>query len=189
MKHDSIAYIEFSRLVLLIAFIIVGCASFAAYLHLQRGWSYEFSLLAYGATSAVTAWVVAPQKAFQRRVDRWMLACFGSQIAADAAERNHRFIEESLELAQACGMSKQDAYALVDYVYGRPIGEKVQEVGGVAVTLSALCSAQGIDMRHAGELELARVWTKIEQIRAKQAEKPKQLAVPMVVLCNATNGE
>jgi hypothetical protein len=40
------------------------------------------------------------------------------------------------------------------------------------VTLAALCLANGFDM-HAEETELARVWTKVEQIRAKQAAKPK----------------
>jgi hypothetical protein len=46
------------------------------------------------------------------------------------------------------------------------------------VTLSALCSCVGIDMADAGETELARVWTKIDQIRAKQATKPKHSPLP-----------
>ena len=37
------------------------------------------------------------------------------------------------------------------------------------VTLAALFLAHGIDMHSAAETELARVWTKVEQIRAKQA--------------------
>ncbi|CAG9184396.1 DUF551 domain-containing protein [Cupriavidus respiraculi] len=114
----------------------------------------------------------------QRRVQPWMLACFGAEIAADVQERNHRFLEEALELVQACGATASEAHQLVDYVYRRPVGEKTQEVGGVMVTLAALCLAQGLDMHAAGETELARIWTKVEQIRAKQAAKPKHSPLP-----------
>lgn len=115
---------------------------------------------------------------FQQRVQPWMLECFGAEIAADAMERNHRFLEESLELVQACGCTCSEAHQLVDYVFSRPVGEKHQEVGGVMVTLAALCLAQSLDMHAAGETELARVWTKVEQIRAKQAAKPKHSPLP-----------
>ncbi|UKJ76116.1 hypothetical protein H1Q64_17980 (plasmid) [Azospirillum brasilense] len=107
-----------------------------------------------------------------------MLACFGAEITADKLERNHRFLEEALELVQACGCTQGEAHQLVDYVFGRAVGEPAQEVGGVMVTLAALCHAQGIDMAEAGETELARVWTKVEAIRAKQASKPKGSPLP-----------
>lgn len=115
---------------------------------------------------------------FQRRVHQWMLACFNEQIASDKTERNHRFLEESLELVQSLGCTKSEAHQLVDYVFERPQGEVNQECGGVIVTLAALCTANSIDMEAAGENELARVWTKIEQIRQKQAAKPKHSALP-----------
>jgi hypothetical protein len=115
---------------------------------------------------------------FQQRVQPWMMACFGPEISSDTVERNHRFIEEALELVQACGCTQSEAHQLVDYVYGRPVGEKHQEVGGVMVTLAALCLAQGLDMQDAGETELARIWTKVEKIRAKQAAKPKHSPLP-----------
>lgn len=115
---------------------------------------------------------------FQARVQPWMMACFGAEISADKVERNHRFFEESAELVQACGMTAGEAHQLVDYVYGRDIGEPSQEVGGVMVTLAALCLAQGMDMHQCGETELARIWTKVEQIRAKQAAKPKHSPLP-----------
>lgn len=120
----------------------------------------------------------APAEAFQARVHPWMMKCFGAEIAADQHERNHRFLEEALELVQACGATASEAHQLVDYVYGRPVGEKHQEAGGVMVTLAALCLAQGLDMHAAGETELARIWTKVEQIRAKQAAKPKHSPLP-----------
>lgn len=116
--------------------------------------------------------------AFQARVQPWMMECFGPMIAGDREERNHRFLEEALELVQACDCTASEAHQLVDYVFGRPIGEPHQEAGGVMVTLAALCLANALDMREAGETELARVWTKVEAIRAKQAAKPKHSPLP-----------
>jgi len=118
---------------------------------------------------------------FQNRVQPWLMECFGPVVAGDREERNHRFLEESLELVQALGCTAQDAHALVDYVYGRPKGEPFQEVGGVMTTLAALCLANALNMHDAGDAELARVWTKIEVIRAKQAAKPKYSPLPVAV--------
>lgn len=47
------------------------------------------------------------------------------------------------------------------------------------VTLAALCLASNLDMHKAGEDELSRIWTKVEQIRAKQAAKPKFSVLPI----------
>jgi hypothetical protein len=115
---------------------------------------------------------------FQHDVDAWMQACFGAEIADDTIERNHRFLEEALELVQACGCARQDAHQLVDYVFDRPSGEIGQEIGGVEVTLAALGNAQKRDVRRCGEEELARVWTKIETIRLKQQTKPHGSPLP-----------
>ena len=120
-----------------------------------------------------------PRPTFQSRVAAWMDACFGPAISADKVERNHRFLEEALELVQALGCSREDCLQLVEYVYGRPVGEPSQEVGGVMVTLAALCLASGLEMDGAAEIELARVWTKIDVIRAKQAAKPRGSALPV----------
>ncbi len=120
---------------------------------------------------------------FQNRVQSWMLRCFGPEIAGDRAERNHRFLEEAIELVQACGCTRADAHQLVDYVFNRPVGEPVQGIGGVMVTLAALCLAGGMDMHGAGETELSRISAPdvIEKIRAKQATKPKASPLPQVV--------
>lgn len=131
------------------------------------------------ALSASTS--AAEPVAFQQCVQPWMMACFGAEISADVAERNHRFLEESLELVQSTGCTASEAHQLVDYVYGRDIGETNQEIGGVMVTLAALCLALGEDMHAAGETELARIWTKVEKIRAKQAAKPKHSPLPQHV--------
>lgn len=116
---------------------------------------------------------------FQERVQPWMMTCFGPEISADKKERNHRFLEEAIELVQSTGCTRSEAHQLVDYVYNRPVGETPQEVGGVMVTLAALCLAHpGLDMHECGEVELARIWTKVEKIRAKQAAKPAHSPLP-----------
>lgn len=110
---------------------------------------------------------------FQERVLAWAVACFGPGFVKDKRTRTHRFLEEALELAQATDCTQEEAHQLVDYVFGRPVGERKQEVGGVQTTLAALCAVQDIDMLDAGETELARIWTKVEVIRAKEAVKPQ----------------
>lgn len=119
-----------------------------------------------------------PVGPFQERVRPWLHECFGREVAENRVERNHRFIEEALELVQACGCTREHALQIVEYVYGRPPGEPHQETGGVMVTLAALCLAQGICMHTAAECELERVWQKIDVIRAKQARKARDSALP-----------
>ena len=121
---------------------------------------------------------VEPPASFQARVDEWLIACFGEDIARDPIERYHRFLEEALEFVQACGCSNSEARQLVDYVFNRGVGDPHQELGGVMVTLAALCHVHDFDMIADGEVELARVWTKVEKIRAKQAAKPKHSPLP-----------
>lgn len=95
-----------------------------------------------------------------------------------ASERNHRFLEEALELVQACDCSREHALELVNYVYSRPVGRVTQEVGGVAITLTALCLAHGIDLEFVSEEELSRIWRHVDAIREKQKSKPRFGALP-----------
>lgn len=115
---------------------------------------------------------------YQARVHAWILHCFGAAIGADRVERNHRFLEEALELVQSGGCTASEAHQLVDYVYGRPVGDLSQEVGGVMNTLAALCTAHDVDMQGAAEAEMVRVWGMSDRIRAKQAAKPKHSPLP-----------
>ena len=111
---------------------------------------------------------------FQNAVGEWMHACFGAAISSDRQERAFRFGEEALELLQALDCTREEAVALVEYVWARPKGESQQEVGGVMVTLAALCNAQPTrtSMDECGVRELERCWGKIDKIRAKHAAKP-----------------
>lgn len=115
---------------------------------------------------------------FQSRVERWLEACFSPDVRTNRGERTHRFLEEALELAQANGCTRDDAFALIEYVFGRPAGEAAQEVGGVMVTLASLCSASEINMDNAGDRELERNWERIDLIRSKQQAKPHGSPLP-----------
>lgn len=118
---------------------------------------------------------------FQEAVYKWTVKAFGKEVAKDKVERNQRFLEEALELVQSLDLPKEDALKLVDYVYSRPKGEPSQEVGGVSVTLSNLCSANDIFLDIAAETELYRINRPeiLEKIRIKQANKPKNSPLPM----------
>lgn len=146
--------------------------------HTDRGY-WETRYEAMCALRQAIAQPAIESANFQQRVAPWMQACFGPEISADRMERNHRFFEEATELIQANGMPRSEAHQLVDYTFGRPVGELNQEAGGVMVTLAALCLASGIDMHAAAETELARIWTKVDLIRAKQAAKPKHSPLPV----------
>ncbi len=110
---------------------------------------------------------------FQDRVAPWTLECFGFKIAKSKIYRNQRFLEEALELVQACDATLDECHQLVDYVFSRPVGEKHQEVGGVMVTLASLCNAHNIDLNNEADRELLRAIGMIDRIREKSQLKPK----------------
>lgn len=119
---------------------------------------------------------------FQYDVLNWLMRCFGPAIGYNKPERTHRFLEEALELAQACGCTEQEAIQLVRYTYSRPIGEGKQEVGGVMVTLAALCAGFNYDLEACAEQEYARITDPetMERIRLKQLAKPRVGPLPGV---------
>jgi uncharacterized protein (DUF1499 family) len=114
------------------------------------------------------------RKPFQKRAMYWGKNCFGLTLAMDLRERTHRFGEEAIELLQAYGMTKREVLGAVDYVFGRPIGDKRQEVGGVYTTLAMLCAADGIDMVGEGERDLLEIdnTETTKRIREKRMTKP-----------------
>lgn len=133
----------------------------------------------HGAAAAVARLIEGDRVApFQVRAGTWIDTAFGAAAARDQRERNHRFLEEALELVQATGCTEGEARQLVSYVFGRPAGDPAQEVGGVMNTLAALCLSRGLDMHACGDAELLRCWENIEAIRAKRAAKPAHGPLP-----------
>lgn len=124
-------------------------------------------------------------RSFQHMIDEWMCRCFGRAIAADKTERNYRFYEEATELVQSLGMTREDCYKLVDYVFDRPVGIAQQEVGGVMVTLTALCLASHLDLETAAIMEAERIHLPevMEKIRQKQLTKPMRSPLPGAGVC------
>lgn len=118
--------------------------------------------------------------AFQERVAKWCVDCFGETTARDVTERNWRFLEEALELVQSLGGNAADAHKLVDYVFGRGIGSPSQEVGGTMVTLACLVAANRLSMHVSALTELARIERPeiVEKIRRKHASKPHKSSLP-----------
>lgn len=110
---------------------------------------------------------------FQAGVSDWMDQCFLPSLYSDMTERGDRLLEEVLELLQAHGYDQGRVATLVDYVFGRPVGEPAQEVGGVMVTLAGYCWVAGLNMHAAGEAELLRIKQPevMDKIRQKQEAK------------------
>lgn len=134
----------------------------------------DYHRVLYSDDSVHDVVAAKPYDPYQMRVREWMLIAFGIHIARDRPERRHRFLEEALELIQSLDGTAEEAHQLVDYVFGRAKGEPPQEVGGVMVTLAALCLAEDMDMHHLGDVELDRIMDPkvMDKIRAKQAAKP-----------------
>ena len=125
--------------------------------------------------------VRSPVPSFQQRVWEWFRSCFGPQGIVDHAQRDFRFYEEATELVQARGnMSREDCHRMVDAVYDKEPGDVYQEVGGVSTTFAMICNSAEIDMDHAADTELLRVWGKQDEIREKQKQKlhPKTDVTP-----------
>ncbi|MCW0398731.1 hypothetical protein NB688_000545 [Xanthomonas sacchari] len=114
-----------------------------------------------------------PAASFQASVGEWMAHCFSPRACSSMTERGDRMLEEVLELLQAHGYDSGRVATLVGYVYGRPVGEPAQEVGGVMVTLAAYCHTAGLDMHAAGAAELHRIYQPeaMAKIRRKQEAK------------------
>lgn len=106
---------------------------------------------------------------FQDRVSAWMAETFSEDVRKDTIERAMRFLEEATELCQSLGLTPAQAATVTNYVYGRPVGDPPQEVGGAMVTLAALCAATGMDMAECGNIEMDRIDT--PEMRAKIAAK------------------
>ena len=110
---------------------------------------------------------------YQARIGSWVSHVFGVDAAADTVERALRAAEEIVELAQACGVTRESLHRLVDYVFSRPTGEAAQEIGGCMLTVYAVANSLGVDADTLLESELERIQHPkiIERCRHRQSEK------------------
>lgn len=113
----------------------------------------------------------------QRRVETWLRRVFDEATVSDVKERALRAAEEVIELAQAVGVDAPQLHRLVDYVFGRPLGDPAQEIAGSFITLYSVAVALGVNADEAFEKELARVDTPevTERVQRRQAEKREAL--------------
>ncbi|MBH1529892.1 hypothetical protein I5T99_12595 [Stenotrophomonas maltophilia] len=132
---------------------------------------HEWVVAAIHTAALMASQPVFPR--FQADVADWMGQCFLPSLYSNMTERGDRLLEEVLELLQAHGYDSARVPTLVNYVFGRPVGEPAQEVGGVMVTLAAYCSVAGLSMQADGQAELDRINQPdvMARIRAKQEAK------------------
>lgn len=109
----------------------------------------------------------------QSRIAAWVRKVFSDEVATNVPERVLRFVEEAIELAQACGTDATTVHRLVDYVFNRPVGEVPQEIAGCMVTLYATAHALGVDAQEELEKEISRIRQPevIDRVRRRQDEK------------------
>lgn len=121
----------------------------------------------------------ADRAARQAVVIEWGRKCFGADHMADKVVRAARFFEEAAELVQAVGLSKDHALRAFEHVYGRAAGNIAQEVGGVAVTLMALCDALRLSVDECEATEIARCLSKSpETFAARNKNKIAEVDTP-----------
>lgn len=105
-------------------------------------------------------------------VAAWCAAAFGKEQATSLPQRGLRLLEEAVEAAQAAGVPLDKAQHVVSYVYGRPVGDLPQELGGVGVTLLALAEAAGYSADGEESREVSRVTSlPLEHFAKRNAEK------------------
>lgn len=107
----------------------------------------------------------------QVQVKDWITGMLGEITFKSHRERALRFIEEAIELAQACGLERQDVAYTIEYVYDKPPGNVAQEIGGVHSTVLCLSQAFGLSFAGEGSKELKRCIANTDAIREKHSRK------------------
>lgn len=116
----------------------------------------------------------------QKEVLEWAASTFGD-LALDTNERALRFVEEAIELAQACGLTEDQLRRVAYRVYSRNPGSPHKETGQAAMTLLALSEWMKIDFDDA----LIREWRRVQSIpqaeweRRHNAKAAVGIATPM----------
>jgi hypothetical protein len=95
-------------------------------------------------------------QAAQRRIRNWVEDRLGFG-AMNSVERGRRMLEEAAELAQACGVKKEQAALIVERVYDKEPGAVFKEVGAALVTVLGVAESYHYDATKCLEAELERI--------------------------------
>ncbi|CCV12895.1 hypothetical protein [Mesorhizobium sp. STM 4661] len=109
----------------------------------------------------------------QRRVTQFLVDAFPEDPVVRPKVRVYRFLEEAMELAQAMGVTRWQAFKLLWYVFGRPVGDVKQELGGTVFTLVGVANSLGTNIIREGHASVDEAYGRIDKIRAKSKTKPR----------------
>lgn len=105
----------------------------------------------------------------QYRVWLWICDAFGQD---SVQQRALRMLEEAIEAYQAACGEREQAHALIDYVFNKPAGTLQQELGGLGVTILGLAETARLSADAAERTEVARVLSlPLEHFRKRNAAK------------------
>lgn len=109
----------------------------------------------------------------QEWVAGWLKLTLGVESLDNLRERAFRFIEEAMELAQACGVTRDEAQKLHSAVYEQRSGQFRKELGDAHLTLLALADTLRIDLLDCTKQRLEQLsdLKEIERVRAHHLDK------------------
>jgi NTP pyrophosphatase (non-canonical NTP hydrolase) len=112
------------------------------------------------------------KRVFDRAVEVW-----GAEPLVSRDDRARRFAEEAMELAQTQGVEADTLKRLIDYVYGRPVGDVKQEIGGVMFSLYCLAENLGLSVDGCETDEINRFLGTDPEVFRKKNEAKREAGV------------
>lgn len=79
----------------------------------------------------------------QKRARQWVIKVFGAPFL-NKRERALRVLEEAIELAQAYGITREEALAVHTLVFSRPVGDTRPEIGDLVYVLAILAEEENL---------------------------------------------
>lgn len=110
---------------------------------------------------------------FQLSVESWVRSTFGNVVLMHKEERCLRALEEVTELAQCGAVTREQAHAIIDQVYDKPVElNPSKEIAGSLLTILGTAYAFGVhNVEEPLNVEMCRVWKNQEKIRQRQLTK------------------
>ena len=97
----------------------------------------------------------------QAVIEQFVRTRFGDKVMDNKEERAARVLEEAIELFQVDARDPKEgrakAHKLIDVVFDKKVGDRKQEIGGLGVTLLALCAAHEHRLDELVKTEIARI--------------------------------